>query len=89
MDKDDANKPRLSLVPPQMIEVVGIIRTYGDRKYPHGNYRDVEPQRYLDAFMRHQVEYMKDPKSIDKESGYLHLWHMACNIAILCELEVE
>ncbi len=26
-------------------------------------------------------------KLIDEESGYKHLWHMACNVAILCELE--
>lgn len=85
--KDDKDKPRLSLVPPQAIEAIGIIRTYGNKKYKEDSYRQVEPQRYLDALMRHLVEYMKDHNSVDEESGYKHLWHMACNVAILCELE--
>ena len=89
MIKNDKDKPRLSLVPPQMIEAVGIIRTYGNKKYARDSYREVEPFRYRDALMRHLVEYLKDPYSTDAESGYKHLWHMACNIAILCELEEE
>ena len=89
MIKNDKDKPRLSLVPPHMIEAVGIIRTYGNKKYLKDSYREVEPFRYRDALMRHLVEYLKDPYSTDAESGYKHLWHMACNIAILCELEEE
>ena len=87
--KDDKDKPRLSLVPPQMIEAVGIIRTYGNKKYPEDSYRQVEAYRYVDALMRHLVEYLKDHNSVDEESGYKHLWHMATNIAILCELEED
>jgi len=30
---------------------------------------------------------LRDPQAVDKESGFPHLWHMACNIAFLCELE--
>lgn len=89
MIKDDKDKPRLSLVPPQMIEAVGIIRTYGNKKYSKDSYREVETWRYRDALMRHLVEYLRDHKSVDAESGYKHLWHMACNIAILCELEED
>lgn len=25
----------------------------------------------------------------DEESGFPHLWHLACNIAFLCELDKE
>ena len=66
--KDDKDKPRLSLVPPQMIEAVGIIRTYGNKKYPEDSYRQVEAYRYVDALMRHLVEYLKDHNSVDRES---------------------
>ncbi len=87
--KYDAGKPRLSLVPPSLIEAVGIIRTYGTVKYnndPDG-WRKVEPDRYVDAMMRHLVEYLKDRQSVDKESGYPHLWHLACNVAFLIEMQ--
>jgi len=53
--KHDTGKPRLSLVPPSIIEAIGIIRTYGTQKYnndPDG-WRQVEPDRYVDALMRH------------------------------------
>lgn len=89
--KDDAEKPRLSLVPPSLIEAVGIIRTYGMKKYPHDpdGWRKVEPERYVDALMRHLVEYLRDRNAADPESGYPHLWHIACNIAFLIELQRE
>lgn len=37
--------------------------------------------------MRHVVAYLGDPHGVDEESGLPHLWHMACNIAFLIELE--
>lgn len=88
--KHDQGKVRMALVPPKLIEAVGIIRTYGTNKYgdPEG-WRKVEQWRYRDALMRHLVEYLKDPKSVDEESGHSHLWHMACNIAFLIEREEE
>jgi hypothetical protein len=39
--------------------------------------------------LRHMVEYIRDPRSVDKESGLPHLWHLACNVAFLIELEDE
>ena len=86
--KFDQDKPRLSLVPPGIIEAVGIIRTYGTKKYkdPEG-WRNVESERYKDAFMRHLVEWLRDGYAVDEESGLPHLWHMACNLAFLIELE--
>ena len=39
--------------------------------------------------MRHLLAYIDDPKSIDAESGLPHLWHAACNMAFLCEMEVH
>lgn len=88
--KHDKGKPRLDLVPPSLIEAVGIIRTYGNSKYKDSdNWKNVEPYRYRAALMRHLVEYLKNPTSVDDESGYPHLWHMACNIAFLVELDKE
>ena len=86
--KDDSHKPRLDLVPPALIEAVGIIRDYGTRKYHDPeNWRQVAPERYRAAMMRHLCLYLRDPGGVDEESGYPHLWHLACNVAFLIALE--
>ena len=88
--KADAGKPRLSLVSPYLIEAVGIVRTYGTEKYGDSeNWREVEPERYKDALMRHWVEYLKNPESRDTESGLLHIDHVACNVNFLVEVAHE
>jgi hypothetical protein len=88
--KFDQGKVQMALVPAGIIEAVGIIRTYGTNKYgdPDG-WKTVEPARYRDALMRHLVEWIRDPYSADQESGHSHLWHMACNIAFLIEMEAN
>lgn len=88
--KQDYGKAKLSLVPRRIIWDVAAIREYGNDKYPDGgpdNWRSVEPERYRDAAYRHFLRYLDDPKSVDSESGLPHLWHLACNIAFLCEME--
>ena len=90
--KQDYGKAKLSLVPRRIIWDVAAIREYGNNKYPDGgpdNWRSVEPERYRDAAYRHFLRYLDDPKSVDSESGLPHLWHLACNIAFLCEMEAE
>ena len=37
--------------------------------------------------MRHMMAYLDDPRGVDEESGLPHLWHLACNVAFLCEME--
>lgn len=88
--KADAGKLRLTLVPRQIIRAIAVIRMYGNAKYPEGgpdNWKNVEIDRYRDATFRHFLAYLDNPKGVDDESGYPHLWHLACNIAFLCELE--
>ena len=88
--KQDYGKTKLSLVPRRIIWDVAAIREYGNNKYPDGgpdNWRGVEPERYRDAAYRHFLRYLDDPRSVDSESGLPHLWHLACNIAFLCEME--
>lgn len=88
--KADKGKPRLSLVPPEIIFAIARIREYGCEKYPNGgvnNWMLVEPERYRDAAFRHLLAYISDPYGVDKESGLPHLWHLATNCAFLCELE--
>lgn len=52
--KFDNGKPRCDLVPAEIIEAIGAVRTYGVQKYgKEFSYRDVEPKRYRAALMRH------------------------------------
>lgn len=86
--KDDSGKRKLSLVPRKIIWDIAAIREYGNAKYGDpDNWRKVEPERYRDAAFRHFLKYLDDPNGIDDESGFPHLWHLACNIAFLCEME--
>lgn len=89
--KRDAGKPRLTLVPREIIWDVAAIREFAvNTKYRDPeNWKRVEPQRYRDAAFRHFLAYLDDPKSVDEESGLPTLWHLACNIAFLCALEKE
>lgn len=86
--KADAGKLLLTLVPRQIIRDIAVIRMYGTNKYHDpDNWKRVEIQRYRDAAFRHWLAYLDDPKGVDEESGYPHLWHLATNIAFLCEME--
>jgi hypothetical protein len=85
--KTDQGKPRLDLVPPLLVKAVGTIMTYGIDKYQEESWRTVEPKRYKAAMYRHWLKYLEDPKSKDEESGYYHLWHVACNVAFLLVLD--
>lgn len=90
--KSDTGKPKLTLVPRQIIYDIAEVREYGNHKYPDGgpdNWKQVEVQRYRDAAFRHFLLYLDDPSGVDEESGISHLSHLACNIAFLCELEVR
>ena len=85
--KHDGGKPRLDLVPPEIIEAVGAVMTHGAEKYGEASYRQVEPKRYRAALMRHICKWLKDPYGKDEDSGLPHLWHIACNVAFLLELD--
>lgn len=87
--KADKGKVRPTLVPPSMILAIAKVREYGCEKYKDpDNWRKVEPQRYRDALYRHFLAYLSGEKC-DEESGLPHLWHMACNVAFLVDLEVN
>ncbi|MBR5089238.1 MAG: hypothetical protein IK093_07415 [Ruminiclostridium sp.] len=86
--KADAGKPRLSLVPTQIITAIARVREYGINKYGEKeSWRKVETERYRDAMLRHALAYLVDPDGVDEESGLPHLWHLACNIAFLIAME--
>ena len=86
--KADAGKLPLTMVPRGIIRAIAAVRQYGNQKYGDpDNWRTVEPQRYRDAAFRHFLAYLDDPGGMDDESGLPHLWHLACNVAFLVEME--
>ena len=88
--KKDFGKAKLTLVPRKILWAIAIIREYGNQKYPDGgpdNWKRVEVERYRDAAFRHFLRYLDDHHGVDKESGFPHLYHLACNIAFLVEME--
>ena len=87
--KDDANKPIPSRVPPEIILAIERVREYGCRKYPEDSWKDVEPQRYWEAALRHMLAAWKDYRAVDPESGLPHIWHIACNLAFMIAQEAN
>lgn len=86
--KADAGKVQLTLCPTEIIKAIARVRMFGTIKYgDRYNWQMVEAQRYRDAAYRHWLAYLADPCGVDDESGLPHLWHLACNIAFLIELE--
>ena len=90
--KADNCKPKLTQEPQQIIYHICKVTKYGNAKYPDGgpdNWRQVDIQRYRDALFRHFLAYLKNPTGVDEESGIEHYKHMACNMAFLCEMELN
>ncbi len=85
--KADAGKPRLSLVPLEILPAIARVREYGITKYGDSEgWRKVKPGRYIDALLRHVFAFTTEPLGLDDESGLPHLWHVATNVAFLCEM---
>lgn len=85
--KADADKPILSLVPTDIIFEIEKVRSFGVKKYKEpDNWKRVEIERYHEALLRHTMAIWNDIGAKDKESGLLHLSHIATNIAFILEL---
>lgn len=88
--KSDDGKPKCRLVPSEIVRCIARVREYGLKKYGSAeSWKDVEVERYQNAMYRHLLSYIENPTGTDEESGLPHLWHIACNVAFLCELQKE
>ena len=88
--KADQGKPHPSYVPVALIEGVMAVREIGTKKYGDpDNWKQVEPERYHEALLRHVLAIWEDPYAVDPESGLLHLEHICCNAAFLLEMHKE
>lgn len=84
--KSDNGKPRLDLVPLEVLYPLAKVREYGLSKYGKSgmeNWDKIEDERYLAALLRHLVAYQKDNNALDEESGLPAIYHVLCNAAFL------
>ena len=86
--KKDKGKLRMDLIPPEALEGIAEVLTFGAEKYGENSWRKVEKERYIAALLRHYAAYMHDHKSVDEESGILHIKHLLCNAVFLMCMEV-
>lgn len=85
--KDDADKVRLELIPPELLFGVGEILTFGAKKYADRNWEQgMKWSRVYGALMRHLWAWWGGQK-VDAETGKSHLWHAGCCIAFLIAYE--
>lgn len=86
--KDDAGKPRWSLVPPGVFRTVVAVLEHGAREYGAWNWLHVENprQRYYDAIMRHLDAWWCDGEWLDRKSNLPHLAHVIASCLFLLAL---
>ena len=86
--KDDSGKTRYDLIPPEALEQMVEVLTFGAKKYGSENWRMVSEAdtRYFAAAQRHLWAWKRGEES-DKETGRSHLAHALCCIMFLLELE--
>lgn len=82
--KADAGKDRWDLLPMNQIQKVVKVLTDGAEKYGDNGWRQVEPERFFAAMMRHIYAWRYEQRK-DEESGMNHMIHVICNAIFLAE----
>lgn len=87
--KDDGDKVRLDLLPPELMFAVGEIMTFGAAKYGDRNWElGMAWSRPYAALMRHMLAWWSG-EEFDRETKRSHLWHAGCCIAFLIAYEMR
>ena len=87
--KDDADKVRMELIPPELMIAVGDILTSGAKKYDDRNWEQgMKWSRVYGALLRHLIAWWGGEKK-DPETGRSHLWHAGCCITFLIAYEMR
>lgn len=85
--KFDADKVRMELLPPELLESTAKVLAFGAKKYSERNWElGMKWSRPFGAMMRHMWAWWKGEDK-DPETGYSHLAHAACCIAFLVSYE--
>lgn len=87
--KFDSDKIQLELIPPEVIEALGQVLTFGAKKYAPRNWeKGMSWSRIMGSTMRHLWAWFKGEDK-DPESGFPHLWHALTNVAFLVTYEAR
>jgi hypothetical protein len=88
--KFDTGKPEYGLIPPNALEEIAKVLTYGAQKYSRDNWKQVpdKERRYFDAMQRHIWAHKRGEVN-DPETGMNHLAHAACCILYLAEFDLS
>lgn len=82
--KHDQDKLRLDLIPPEALESLGAVLTFGAKKYGDNNWQNgIRISRLIGAALRHWFLGKCIGEKYDKESGLPHTWHMFTNIMFI------
>ena len=85
--KHDVGKPRIELIPPELIFETAKVLTKGAIKYSDRNWeKGIIYSRVFGALMRHMWDWWWG-RDRDDETGESHLAHAACCIAFLIAYE--
>lgn len=87
--KFDEGKVRYELLPPELLESVAQVLTFGAHKYADRNWElGMKWSRPFGAAMRHLWAWINPfVPDTDPETGYSHLAHAGCCIAFLISYE--
>lgn len=87
--KFDGDKPRYDLIPPEALDGLARVLTYGAAKYAPRNWeKGMNWGRVFGAAMRHLWAWWRGEHK-DPETGMSHLWHAQCCIAFLIAYEAR
>lgn len=86
--KYDQDKPMYNLLPPNAIDDMAKVMTFGANKYAPNSWQRVDNglERYRAALLRHTFAIQRG-ELIDPESGLHHSAHVMCCAAFINELE--
>lgn len=87
--KYDTNKLRYDLIPPEVLEALAGVLTYGAKKYKPDNWKQCEDtSRFVASLMRHFEAYRKG-QLYDADSGFLHLANVMANAMFLLYFNIK
>lgn len=85
--KDDQGKCRLDLIPPEVLESLGWVLTYGAEHYGERNCEQgMRYGRLYAALFRHMLAWWQGEDE-DPDSGRSHLWHALFCVSMLVVYE--
>jgi len=86
-NKDDSDKLRYDLIPPETLEALAWILTFGAQKYGDRNWeKGMKWGRPFAALMRHMWAWWRG-QNLDPETGKSHLWHALACLTFLVTFE--